>query len=247
MEKKTILNFEGSAITFENKNGRVMVNATEMAKKFGKLPHEWLRLPSTTEFLSVLTNARKSLICDYQAVTTTKGAPQYGGGTWLDEDAAIEFARWLSPVFAIWCNDRIKELLKVGITALNASVIEKVLNDPDSVIKIFEALKKEKAKRIQVEAELDSFLHSNNSYSMTEVAKELGLRSGLSLKKWLVENHVVYRKGQTWLTHAKYSTQGYTVAGHEKNGKKLVYTNRWTEKGRRFVKNLYNEKTALLF
>lgn len=30
------------------------------------------------------------------------------------ESTAIEFARWLSPKFAIWCNDRIKELMTKG-------------------------------------------------------------------------------------------------------------------------------------
>lgn len=34
----------------------------------------------------------------------------------MHEDVALEFARWLSPAFAIWCNDRIKELLKTGVT-----------------------------------------------------------------------------------------------------------------------------------
>lgn len=34
----------------------------------------------------------------------------------MHEDAALEFARWLSPKFAIWCNDRIKELLLTGHT-----------------------------------------------------------------------------------------------------------------------------------
>lgn len=29
----------------------------------------------------------------------------------MHEDVAIEFARWLSPLFSIWCNDRIKELI----------------------------------------------------------------------------------------------------------------------------------------
>jgi hypothetical protein len=29
----------------------------------------------------------------------------------MHEDVALEFARWLSPAFAIWCNDRIKEIL----------------------------------------------------------------------------------------------------------------------------------------
>lgn len=37
------------------------------------------------------------------------------GGTnpcsWFHEDVAIEFVRWLAPAFAIWCNDRIKEIL----------------------------------------------------------------------------------------------------------------------------------------
>jgi hypothetical protein len=32
-------------------------------------------------------------------------------GTWMHEDVAMEFALWLSPEFAIWCNDRIKEIL----------------------------------------------------------------------------------------------------------------------------------------
>lgn len=32
----------------------------------------------------------------------------------MHEDVALEFARWLSPAFAIWCNDRIKELLLTG-------------------------------------------------------------------------------------------------------------------------------------
>ncbi|MBO7595344.1 MAG: phage antirepressor KilAC domain-containing protein [Salinivirgaceae bacterium] len=107
-------NYEGCGITFQTGDG-VMVNATQMAKQFGKLPNDWLRLPGTQEFINELLIARKSRNCDYQAVITRAGAPETGGGTWLHEDAAIEFARWLSPKFAIWCNDRIKELLTTGV------------------------------------------------------------------------------------------------------------------------------------
>ena len=38
------------------------------------------------------------------------------------EDVALEFARWLSPEFAIWCNDRVKELLVNGVTYRSPSV-----------------------------------------------------------------------------------------------------------------------------
>jgi hypothetical protein len=37
----------------------------------------------------------------------------------MDEDLTLEFARWLSPEFRIWCNDKIKELLKKGVVSLN--------------------------------------------------------------------------------------------------------------------------------
>jgi phage antirepressor YoqD-like protein len=87
-----------------------MVNATEMAKPFGKRPSKWLELPSTKDFLKALSDVRKS---DITLVYTKKGnfSNDEEQGTWFHEDVALEFARWLSPVFAVWCNDRIKELL----------------------------------------------------------------------------------------------------------------------------------------
>lgn len=80
-----------------------MVNATEMAAAFDKRPGKWLELPSTREFIDTLSSIRKS---DTSLVTTVMGSPLSGGGTWMHEDVALEFARWLSPEFAIWCNDR---------------------------------------------------------------------------------------------------------------------------------------------
>ena len=39
-------------------------------------------------------------------------------GTWMHEDVALEFSRWLHPMFAIWCNKHIKELLLKGSTSI---------------------------------------------------------------------------------------------------------------------------------
>lgn len=101
-----IFQYNGSPISFQ-KGSSVMVNATEMAKPFGKRPAKWLELPSTKEFLMTLQTIRKS----DSFIRTVEGKK---GGTWMHEDVALEFARWLSPAFAIWCNDRIKELLMNG-------------------------------------------------------------------------------------------------------------------------------------
>lgn len=47
LNENQIFQYNGSPITFQ-KGDSVMVNATEMAKPFGKLVGDWLRLKATT-------------------------------------------------------------------------------------------------------------------------------------------------------------------------------------------------------
>lgn len=81
-----------------------MVNATEMAKPFGKRPTDWLRLPSTQTFVTQLSEVRKSHITDLVKTARGRFSDGEAQGTWLHEDVALEFARWLSSAFAIWYN-----------------------------------------------------------------------------------------------------------------------------------------------
>lgn len=112
MSNIQVFNYNGSNITFSNENG-VMLNATEMARTFGKTTKDFLRNQSTQDFISALSSVRQILPTEI-VIVKQGGANQ---GTWFHEDLAIEFARWLSPMFAIWCNDHIKELLKKGYTS----------------------------------------------------------------------------------------------------------------------------------
>lgn len=108
--------YEGNPVSFSN-NGAIMVSATQMAKPFGKLVGDWLRLKSTEEFVNALSSDMQIPIS--QLVVVNKGnSSAFEQGTWLHEDVALEFARWLSPKFAIWCNRRIKELLTIGTTSI---------------------------------------------------------------------------------------------------------------------------------
>jgi chromosome segregation ATPase len=45
-------------------------------------------------------------------VIIAEGAPENGGGTWLHPKLGIIFARWLSPHFAVWCDEQIADLLQ---------------------------------------------------------------------------------------------------------------------------------------
>lgn len=160
-DSKTFI-YEGSPVTFQIGEA-TMVNATEMAKPFGKQPIFWLNNQYTKGFLEEMSKLRNLSLTDLVRVTKGGNAP----GTWFHEDVALEFARWLSPQFAIWCNDRIKELMKYGVTA-TPQTIDSVLADPDNAIRLLTALKEERKalkaanKQIAVLEDQKKVYHSEN-------------------------------------------------------------------------------------
>lgn len=137
-----IFNYNGNGVTFR-KGDSVMINATEMAKPFGKEAKHWLINQTTKEYIEELANVRNLTFADL--VQVRQGSPDNGGGTWFHEDVAMEFARWLSPAFAIWCNDRIKELMQVGFTATPAT-LEAMIANPDLIIGMATQLKQLRAE-----------------------------------------------------------------------------------------------------
>lgn len=241
----TVYDYEGNQVSFSKENG-VMVNATQMAKPFGKRPNDWLLLPSTKEFLEALSITRKSGNADYQAVITRKGGlnPEEGG-TWLSEDAAIEFARWLSPKFAIWCNDRIKELMRNGVAVL-----------PKDYISALRALADSEEQKLRLEAEnakmkplveyAEDVLTSNDCMTATEMAKELGFKSAKAFNNWCQENNILFSRSGRWLPYSKYSGIGWfatrTATYTKRDGTSGVrlYTV-ITELGRKGLTELYNK------
>lgn len=162
MENIVKFNYNGNLVAFDNSNG-VMVNATEMAKPFGKRVSDWLSNQYTKKFIAELTVTRKSATADYQAVIIRQGGDPQNQGTWLHEDAALEFARWLSPKFAIWCNDRIKELLTKGVAT--------AANDDEAILHAIQVLQKRvedsKARQRELEAANTALAEKNSQMAQT--------------------------------------------------------------------------------
>lgn len=165
MENLRIFEYKGSNITFSCGDG-VMVNATEMAKPFGKFTKDWLTNKQTKEFISSLSAVRTIPLTEL--VRVVQGGEPELQGTWMHEDVAMEFARWLSPLFAIWCNDRIKELLKYGMTATQPT-LEQMVDNPDLVIELAVKLKEERAEKEKLQQE-GKELHARLSEQAPKVA-----------------------------------------------------------------------------
>lgn len=126
------LDYENYQISFNNDG---WINATEAAKKFGKIPNEWLRLPDTANYINALSSRYGKI----PYVKTSKARYDRGGGTWIHPKLAVKFARWLSIDFEIWCDEVIDNLYKSKTIIYTNEQIVKLLtlNEADTWEKRF--------------------------------------------------------------------------------------------------------------
>ena len=246
LEENNIINFSwnGSDISFKLSGNGTMVNATEMAKAFpGKFIADWNRLKSTKEFLNTLSSIMG--IPTSQLIISRKGNTSlYDQGTWMHEDVAIEFARWLNPVFAVWCNKKIKEILINGYSVLGNSreAFERAYQDIQDKLSQVEQENYQLKQSLDTQKAAESFCNavfqkSENLYTMTDIVKGLNFNVGrVDMYNKLEELGFMFKRGNTWRLKDPWSKQGFTkdILVQGKDGK---YHNviRWTEPGRAFV------------
>ena len=79
------------------KTEEMFFNATQMAKPFGKVVRDFLRLESTKEYMEEIFNVENSPLKEFDDLVKMKRGRL--GGTWLHNELAFEFAGWCSPLF----------------------------------------------------------------------------------------------------------------------------------------------------
>jgi kilA protein, putative phage-related DNA binding protein len=87
---------------------------------------------------------------------------------------------------------------------------------------------------------VDDVLQSVNTYTSTQISKELGLREAEQLHKILKDKGIMFKQSGQWLLTAKYSEKGYTKSRtyqFTRNDGSIgtSTTTVWTEKGRAFL------------
>lgn len=102
--------FNGTNVLFKNDG---YLNATSIAKGFGKQPKDYLKTEQTKAYIKALakniSTRTKILVKENQLVSVKNGGDDRG--TWLHPKLAVHFARWLSAEFAVWCDEQIEKIL----------------------------------------------------------------------------------------------------------------------------------------
>lgn len=96
---------------------------------------------------------------------------------------------------------------------------------------------------------VDDVLQSVNTYTSTQMSKELGLREAEQLHKILKERGGMFKQSGQWMLTAKYCEHGYTKPRTHQFTRNdgSICTNTttvWTEKGRAFLHDMFNLKKA---
>lgn len=105
------IEYEGRPVDFSAEG---WINATKVAKRFGRLPNEWLRLNETQSYMRALAAAVNAGE-PRNLIQTVRGR---NGGTWLHPKLAVHFARWLDVYFAVWCDLRIAESAELPVSSV---------------------------------------------------------------------------------------------------------------------------------
>lgn len=150
---------------------------------------------------------------------------------------AKKFKRWVT-------SEVLPSIRKHGIYATD-NVIDNILNNPDFGIELLTKLKEERAARVEAEKKNAILTHVNKTYTMTEIAKELNLKSATELNKILADKHIQYKVNNTWVFYSDYSNLGYEDIKQEvlDNGH-VIYHRKITQMGRAFILGLFEEEVA---
>lgn len=101
-------------------------------------------------------------------------------------------------------------------------------------------------KRQIAESARDRLIHSNKTFTASQIAKELNLKSATELNKILESKGVQFKQNNTWLLYSQYAGKGFTeIKEEEKNGT-VIYYRRWTGLGRDWILGVMSDTKDII-
>lgn len=198
---------------------------------------EWIGLTNVSDMISRVDN---------DEVTKLNLGGLQGECNFLTEDGVYEVLMQSRKPIAKEFKKEVKKILKDirkhGIYATD-NVIDQIINNPEFGIKLLTSLKEERQARIEAERKNAILMHTNKTYTATEIAKELGFKSAIALNKDLCKKKIQYKVNKTYVLYSKYAQMGLVSIKQQimDNGRE-VYNRHFTQYGRDFLLKLYGEQ-----
>lgn len=156
----------------------------------------------------------------------------------LNKKQAIAVAARLNNALLMKVIDRLEELEKENQFQVPKTFHEALLLAAD-LEKQNETLKLENKKQSQF---ISNVVHSNNTYTATQVAKDFNISAKL-FNKILLESGVIYKNNGSYVLTSRYQNYGLTEIKESEPNKdnKTFLSLRWTSKGKNWLKNNFEK------
>ncbi|MCT7643451.1 Rha family transcriptional regulator [Aliarcobacter butzleri] len=150
-----------------------------------------------------------------------------------NNDLTKRFKINLVKAFSIMKNKLLQKELPTPLET--ARMLVQVLEEKEALLLTNKALEKQNT----------ILMHTNNTYTATEIAKELGLKSASVLNQKLAEMKIQYKINNSWVFYSKYADLGYTsIKQHILENGKEIYDRKFTQTGRDFILKLFEMEGA---
>lgn len=152
-------------------------------------------------------------------------------------EAAKKFKKWVT-------REVLPSIRKNGVYATD-KMIHDIVENPDLGIELFTRLKEERAARLKAEQTNAILMHVKKTYTASEIAKEVNMRSAIELNRWLEEKGIQYKVNDVWLPRADYAEQGlFDIKQDVLDNGRVIYHRRITQLGREFILGLLDGGAA---
>jgi hypothetical protein len=106
-------------------------------------------------------------------------------------------------------------------------------------------VEEEKTKRIEAERKNAILMHVSKTYTASEIAKEIGMRSATEFNQELERRGIQYFQNGTWIPCADYAQLGYfNIKQQVLDNGKVVYNRHFTQDGRAFIVDMFKRVEA---
>jgi Rha family phage regulatory protein len=230
-------------LVYQSNKGTPITNSLLVSQKFGKEHKDVLRTIRnlTAENCAVLSMFYETTYYNEQNKQQPMFVMNRDGFTLLvmgfTGKEALKFKIDFIEAF-----NKMEELIKSGANQIPQTFSEALMLAARQAEKI--ELQEKEIKKLAPRAEYtDKVLQSDSTYTMTQVAKELGM-SAVKLERKLHEEGIMFKQSGQWMLYAKYQDKGYTQSRthtftHSDGTRGTNTITVWTETGRAFVHWLF--------
>lgn len=241
-------------IKIREENGQQLVSARELYRGLGLARTKWT--PWSTK------NIRKN---EFFAENKdwTEVSLQVTGNDTIDFAITLEFAKHIAMMarteksheyrnYFISCEKKLKEKETSKLPTTYKEALVQLLQqvEKNEVLELENAQQKQQIGELKPKADYtDIILKSNNTVTITQIAKDYGM-SGKAMNKKLHDLKIQYKQSDQWLLYSKYHDCGYTksvtntyIDGTGEECSKLH--TKWTQKGRLFLYSLLKDNGVL--